>query len=380
MAIVYQTLTGIAYTGRVVGISREELASDVAFRVMRWRDIEEFQAKSLTKKFAELVAKDCQSRDAKLYHCTHEELEGIAGKLGVDLNPDMTWGELHWQVENVHILADALEKYQEKITEATQEGTPEEQLKARVKEAYRRAVRKGDFTTGQTILYFLRKGKITFACNPVWCTPASMKERKILADCGCRVVYSRFDSTDTVYLDPSERYEEIKQEEKKMAKMMSIDELYAALEGKTERTEIEEILKCATVAALKEYLKNEGLNYGGYSSLKKAELVQEATDLTMEAIEVEEARAEIVHEIVMEESMKEGIEKYHAGEMTADALDSLLYNVPISALKEYAQKKWIMLPPDDDRKEILKAVWEGILCDHFGNLEEEEENEIPYNI
>ena len=72
------------------------------------------------------------------------------------------------------------------------------------------------------------------------------------------------------------------------------------------------------------------------------------------------------------------IEKYHAGEQTGNELDEILQKASIPALKEYARKKWIILPPDDNRKEILKAVWEGILCDHFGNLEEEEEYEISY--
>ena len=81
-----------------------------------------------------------------------------------------------------------------------------------------------------------------------------------------------------------------------MKKAMNFEELYVALEGKTERQEVEEILKRATVVALKRYMKLEG-KYEGCSKLKKAELVKELADGIMKAVEEEEIRAEIIHEM-----------------------------------------------------------------------------------
>ena len=67
---------------------------------------------------------------------------------------------------------------------------------------------------------------------------------------------------------------------------MNLEELYVALEGKTERQEVEEILKRATVVALKRYMKLEG-KYEGCSKLKKAELVKELADGIMKEVEEE---------------------------------------------------------------------------------------------
>ena len=80
----------------------------------------------------------------------------------------------------------------------------------------------------------------------------------------------------------------------------------------------------------------------------------------------------------LDTTLREEIEKYHAGEQTANELDEILQKASITALKKYAREKWIMLPREDDRKEILKAVWEGILSEHFGWFGEEDEYEIPY--
>ena len=85
-----------------------------------------------------------------------------------------------------------------------------------------------------------------------------------------------------------------------------------------------------------------------------------------------------IYQRIVVRSVERKVEKYHTGELTANELDDFLQVMPIATLKEYARGKGIDLPPDDDRKEILKGIWEGILCDHFGNLEEEEEYEIPY--
>ena len=82
-----------------------------------------------------------------------------------------------------------------------------------------------------------------------------------------------------------------------MKKAMNFEELYVALEGKTERQEVEEILKRATVVALKRYMKLEGMRYEGFSKLKKAELVKELADGIMEAVEEEKTRAEIIYEM-----------------------------------------------------------------------------------
>ncbi len=57
-------------------------------------------------------------------------------------------------------------------------------------------------------------------------------------------------------------------------RIRGIKELYAELEGKTERTEIEAVLKSATIAILKTYMKKEGLICKGYSKWKKADFVE----------------------------------------------------------------------------------------------------------
>ena len=155
-----------------------------------------------------------------------------------------------------------------------------------------------------------------------------------------------------------------------MTKIMGIEELYVALEGKTERTEIEAILSKASIATLKEYIVNEGIWHEGWSYWKKADFIETIAVALMDEIKSRES--------VKTEQMEAGIEKYNAGDMTAGELDAILQETPTSALKEYAREKWIMLPPDNDRKEILKAVWEGILSEHFGWYDEEDEYEIPY--
>ncbi|MBQ3347102.1 MAG: hypothetical protein II876_04790 [Synergistaceae bacterium] len=71
-----------------------------------------------------------------------------------------------------------------------------------------------------------------------------------------------------------------------------LEELYAELDGKTERSEIEKILSGTTVVALRRYMKQEGMSYDGSSKLRKAELVQEIADGIMEALEVERIREE----------------------------------------------------------------------------------------
>lgn len=281
---------------------------------------------------------------------------------------------------------------------------------------------------------------------------------------------------------------------KKTMTKTELEGLYEALEGKTERTEIEVVLKKATVATLKEYMKKEMYFDESWKGWRKADFIEEISHYlenralfsevreslegitvseekiekiadgiaeaiktgaeeeeiftaiteevmtitqegkTMTKMTVEQAaeaiqtaktqdaiksllerltkkdmaiayweivglpfyrnedemdRATLVDVIAddiwdaltwwIDKGLDEEIEKYHAGEQTANELDEILQKASIPALKEYAQKHWILLPPDDDRKEILKAIWGGILCDHFGNLEEEE-YEIPYNI
>ena len=80
--------------------------------------------------------------------------------------------------------------------------TPEEQLKARVKGAYSKTVRRGDFTTANLILRFLRNGVIHFGCNP-----ESVEAESILEDCGCVMEYSRSYNRVKVYLKLSRRYD-----------------------------------------------------------------------------------------------------------------------------------------------------------------------------
>ena len=78
--------------------------------------------------------------------------------------------------------------------------------------------------------------------------------------------------------------------------MKTLEELYAELDGKTERTEIEAVMKEASIAVLKVYLKYEGgyKAYDGMSEWRKAEYVEAATELTMDKIDCEEVSREIL--------------------------------------------------------------------------------------
>lgn len=96
------------------------------------------------------------------------------------------------------------------------------------------------------------------------------------------------------------------------------------------------------------------------------------TQFLMSYYEVRASTINAIYQKIVMRYVEREIEKYHTGELTANELDDFLQVIPIATLKEYARGKGIVLPPDDDRREILYAVWEGILCDHFGKQEDDE--------
>lgn len=82
MVTAYTLLTGQEYTGRTRGVSRTDLARNIADEILRVREIERFKGLSVEEKYEELKAQD--DRKKKLHACTVDELEALAENGGVD--------------------------------------------------------------------------------------------------------------------------------------------------------------------------------------------------------------------------------------------------------------------------------------------------------
>ena len=82
MAEAYQAVTGYSYSGQLRGISREEIASNMASQIMTMKGNGFFKALSVEEKYEEL--KTLKELPRKLCLCTMGELEAIAGILEID--------------------------------------------------------------------------------------------------------------------------------------------------------------------------------------------------------------------------------------------------------------------------------------------------------
>ena len=82
MAEAYQAVTGYSYGGQLRGISREEIASNMASQIMTMKGNGFFKALSVEEKYEEL--KTLKELPRKLCLCTMAELEAIAGILEID--------------------------------------------------------------------------------------------------------------------------------------------------------------------------------------------------------------------------------------------------------------------------------------------------------
>ena len=112
-------------------------------------------------------------------------------------------------------------------------------------------------------------------------------------------------------------------EEKRITKL---EELNMALEGQTERTEIEAILNRATVATLKQYVKSECFDCTGYHMWKKADFVETIAVALMEDIAtatgnsmdiLESDTPDIVPDSIHQESGLTGTVKFELGKTYA---------------------------------------------------------------
>lgn len=155
-------------------------------------------------------------------------------------------------------------------------------------------------------------------------------------------------------------------------KTLTIGELYAAVEGKTERSEIEAILTKASIAVLKEYLNNEAgyKAYDGMSTWRKADYVEAATETTLDKIAFEEEHDKLIQQIAEENAsascevlthsqmskeeeyvasldtsastlpeVSAGVEKYESGKLTEGELSELLSRATAETLREYILKE-----------------------------------------
>ncbi|MBQ3456632.1 MAG: hypothetical protein IJG36_09355 [Synergistaceae bacterium] len=82
MAEAYQAVTGYSYSGRLRGISREEIASNMASQIMTEHASGFFRAKSVAEKYEEM--KKLNGLPLKLLQSTLAELEEIAGMLEIE--------------------------------------------------------------------------------------------------------------------------------------------------------------------------------------------------------------------------------------------------------------------------------------------------------
>ena len=84
MVNVYEEASTESYSGRVIGISKEEIANNMAHIIITRRENTKFKCLTVEEKFAEITATDCYQLPRKLHCCTVDELKTIAEKLGID--------------------------------------------------------------------------------------------------------------------------------------------------------------------------------------------------------------------------------------------------------------------------------------------------------
>lgn len=91
MAEVYKSVTGYAYIGRLVGVSKEAIASDMASQIMTMRENGEFRTLSVEEKYAEMQKLSELPKELAL--STISELEEIAGLLGIAEDANVSHSE-----------------------------------------------------------------------------------------------------------------------------------------------------------------------------------------------------------------------------------------------------------------------------------------------
>ena len=108
MVKVYEEYTQSKYIWRVVGVSREEVASDVARELIQWREIDRFKGLKLSEKWDYMKGKKWYENLTNLWNCSREELKEICELLGVEMPLELGKMEIYPSLEFLKEVAEAI--------------------------------------------------------------------------------------------------------------------------------------------------------------------------------------------------------------------------------------------------------------------------------
>lgn len=120
MSELYEAVTGYAYGGRLVGVKKEAIATDMASHIMMMRENGAFKTLSVEEKSEEL--KKLSELPKELSLCTESELEEIAVILGIEAGADLNEYEKRRELEAQ--ITESLKAA--KLEELKKAGSPEE--------------------------------------------------------------------------------------------------------------------------------------------------------------------------------------------------------------------------------------------------------------